>query len=116
MLGAGGRIVLPVSETDALTSAIADITHGNYRGAIDTLKLLRAQVGAGYHANPYKSLEFVGTLSDDVHSVAYTHHHDGKDYRHNFQKGSASLIAIVRHGKRDLILTSAEGVPLWDEF
>lgn len=112
MLGAGGEFVHPVSEGNALTAAIAHITHGEPRAALDILKALRTQVRGGYHHNP--PFRIVGVIGSDVHSVAYKHAKDGKLYRHDFKRGSAQAIAVERHGKRDILITG--DVPLWDEF
>ena len=78
------------------------------------LRLLRVQVAGGYHRNPYDPFHVVGVLSDDVHSVAYRHRKDGKLYKHDFEPDSAKVLAVERHGKRELLLSS--DVPLWDEF
>lgn len=118
MLGPGGSFVHPVSESEALTGIIAHITHGDYRTAMDIAKALREQVGEGYHKNPgvYEPFKIVGKMGDDVHSVAYRHVRDRKLYKHDFQRGSAEVLAVIRHGKHDLLITSPDGKPLWDEF
>lgn len=84
--------------------------------AMEILKSLRNQVSRGYHANPYTPFKIVGVLGTDVHSIAYKHAEDGKLYQHDFQRRSAEVLAVERHGKRDLLITSPEGIPLWDEF
>lgn len=114
------RNVAVLSEHDALTSAIHDITNGDYRDAIETLKALREQAQRGYHANPSTSRTFtpfriVGVIGTDVHFIAYTHK-DGKAYRHDFKGGNAEVLAVERHGKRELLITSPSGADLWDEF
>ena len=114
MLGPGGRFLHPVSESDAISAAIAHVTHGDYRQALDVLKALKAQVRGGYHRNPYKPFRIVDVIGEDVHSIAYRHAKDGKPYKHDFKRGSAQAIAIERHGKRDILITG--DVPLWDEF
>lgn len=114
MLGPGGRFVHPVSESEAITAAIAHVTHGDYRGAIDVLKALRSQVSRGYHKNPYKPFRVVDVIGEDVHSIAYRHAKDGKLYQHDFKRGSAQAIAVERHGNREILI--AGDVPLWDEF
>jgi hypothetical protein len=115
MVGAGGEFVYPVSEGDALTAAIAHVTHGDYRAAVDVMKALRAQVRGGYHHNPYKPFKIVNVLGRSVHSIAYEHAKDGKLYKHDFGN-NAEVLAIERHGKRELLITSPDGLPLWDEF
>jgi len=87
---------------------------GQIHRAQGMLRLLRIQVAGGYHANPYDPFHVVGVLSDDVHSVAYRHRKDGKLYKHDFEPDSARVLAVERHGKRELLLSS--DVPLWDEF
>lgn len=120
MVGAGGRIVRPQSEGAALTAAIQHIVHGDYREALDVLKRLREQVQAGYHRNPstsrlYQPFRIVGPIAEDVYDIRYRHHKNGKDYEHEFN-GSASILAVMRHGKKEMLITSDEGLPLWDEF
>lgn len=120
MLGPGGRFVRPVSESDAITAAIQHITHGDYRDALDVLKHLRSQVSAGYHRNPsssrtYTPFRIVGTIAEDVYDIRYRHHKNGKDYEHEFN-GAVNILAIVRHGKKEMLIASAKGLPLWDEF
>lgn len=78
------------------------------------LRLLRNQVSSGYHENPYTPFRVIGEIGDDVHSVAYRHAKDGKLYKHDFEPGSAKVIAVERHGKRELLVTG--DVPLWDDF
>lgn len=75
---------------------------------------LQAQASEGYHKNPYTPFRVVGEIGDDVHSVAYRHAKDGKLYKHDFEPGSARVIAVERHGKRELLVTG--DVPLWDDF
>lgn len=117
MLGPGGEFRHPVSESDALTAAIQHITHGDYRDALNVLKALRSQVRHGYHRNPggvYAPFRVAGVISHDVHSIAYTHAKDGKAYKHDFNRDTASALAVERHGKREILI--AGEVPLWDEF
>jgi hypothetical protein len=115
MLGPGGKIVRPVSESDALTAIIQHVTHGDYKDAIDTAKLLRKQVEEGYHANPYSPFSVIGVLGQDVHDIRYQHAEDGKFYKHDFN-GEVEVLAVVRHGKRELLLRHKRGLPLWDDF
>lgn len=120
MLGAGGCIVHPRSEGRELTAAIQHIVHGDYRMAIDVLKRLREQVQAGYHRNPsssrlYQPFRIVGPIAEDVYDIRYRHHKNGKNYEHEFN-GSANILAVERHGKREMLIVSSDGLPLWDEF
>jgi hypothetical protein len=116
MIGPGGHIRVPRSESATIDGAIALISNGQYREAIDLLRRLRSQVSSGYHRNPYKPFRVIGEMGSEVHSVAYTHSEDGKNYKHDFEGENAQLLAIERHGKKDLLITSRRGVPLWDEF
>lgn len=94
---------------------------------------LKRQAESGRHANPplviygnpplqgrklrpvhsRSPLTVVGQLSDDVHAILYTHVDDGKDYRHDFE-GAASMFAVERAGKRDVLVTGPK--PLWGDF
>ncbi len=114
MVGPGGVMKRPLSESDALTKAIRLIHDGDTLGAVELLNRLRRQVSGGYHQNPYTPFRVVGTMGEDVHSVAYRHAKDGKLYKHDFKRGSAQIIAVERHGKKELLITG--DVPLWDEF
>lgn len=127
MLGRGGEIVHPASETATLThiyGLLAEIIHGNRqsisaeraREALLLVEDLRRQVSQGYHRNPYKPFRIIGEMGSCVHGVTYTHAEDGKDYRHSFKGDNAQLFAIERHSKKDLLISSSRGVPLWDEF
>ena len=90
--------------------------HGlrSVRKAMQLVKELSIQVSHGYHRNPPKSFRIVGTIGEDVHSVAYRHFKDRKLYKHDFKEGSAKVYAIERNGKRDLLISG--DVPLWDDF
>lgn len=116
MIGPGGHVRVPRSESRTIGGAIRLIANGQYREAIDLLRRLQSQVEQGYHRNPYKPFRIVGEMGSEVHSVAYTHAEDGRNYKHDFQGENAQLLAIERHGKKDLLITSSRGVPLWDEF
>lgn len=125
MLGPGGRMRRPRSEGHVLERNIVRLremlehqpNNEHLRNVIADLSQLHAQVSAGYHANPanpYTPFRIVGEIGDDVHSVAYRHVKDGKLYKHDFKRGSARVIAVERHGKREILITG--DVPLWDEF
>jgi hypothetical protein len=120
MVGPGGHIRVPRSESATLDGAIQLITNGQYREAIDLLRRLKNQVKEGYHRNPsesrvYSPLKIVGVFGTEVHEILYRHKNGG-NYEHKFKGDNAQLIAIERQGKRDLLITSERGVPLWDEF
>jgi thioredoxin reductase len=114
MIGPGGKAVRPLSESDALTKAIRLIHDGDTLSAVELLNRLRRQVSGGYHQNPYTPFRVVGVIGKDVHSVAYRHAKDNKLYKHDFQRDNAQVLAVERHGKKELLITG--DVPLWDEF
>lgn len=131
MLGPGGKLRRPRSEGSVLERNIellevvlreehdSDLSGKRsiaIRNIIRDLTQLHAQVSAGYHHNPYTPFRVIGVIGEDVHSVAYKHAKDGKLYKHDFRSGSAQVIAVERHGKKDLLITGIDGVPLWDEF
>lgn len=103
-----------LSEAQTYTRIIELIRTDRKLAAIRLLEQLRGQVSEGYHRNPYTPFRVIGTIGKDVHSVAYQHAKDGKLYKHDFKRGSAQVIAVERHGKRELLITG--DVPLWDEF
>lgn len=80
---------------------------------------LREQVAGGYHRNPRRGVfsagEVVGKIGNDVHDIRYTHAQDGEDYEHKFS-GDVEVWAVVRGGKRELLLSHTRGLPLWDDF
>ena len=135
MLGSGGKIRVPLSETAELdkvikmlrdemdagfTSDVGDVIEK----AVALLSRLRHQVAQGYHRNPLghptRGLQFqagtvIGQIGTDVHDIRYTHASDGKSYEHHFG-GDVEVWAVQRHNKRDLLLSHVRGEPLWDEF
>lgn len=82
--------------------------------AIKRLDAFAEKSGEGYRSNPYSPFKVIGVIGDDVHSVAYRHIKDGKLYKHDFKRGNAQVVAIERHGKKEILITG--DVPLWDEF
>lgn len=124
MLGSGGTMRRPRSEGHVLERNIEVLqqmlrhqpNNETLRNVVADLTQLHRQVSQGYHRNPYTPFRVVGLMGDDVHSVAYHHAKERGLFKHDFQRGSAQLYAVDRHGKRDLLITSVEGVPLWDEF
>lgn len=121
MIGPGGVAKYPRSESREIARAMTAIQNGDTSRALAILKRLHEQVEEGYHANPsssrmYEPFKIIGVIGTDVHHIAYKHVNDGKLYKHDFQRGSAEVIAVERHGKRELLVTSPDGVPLWEEF
>lgn len=132
MIGAGGVMRVPRSESAELDRVMAllkpllgehtdEDANETLGEALEILERLRKQVSGGYHRNPAGSvlrgpIEIAGILSHDLRSVAYRHAKDSKLYKHDFERNSAEVLALIRNGKRDLLLSSPDGIPLWDEF
>lgn len=130
MMGHGGKIRVPLSETVELQKAweilenlrwnkIPDSEVEGIQRAMAILSRLRTQVSAGYHRNP-RGLQFqagtvIGKIGTDVHDVRYTHESDGKSYEHQFG-GEAEVWAVQRNNKRELLITHVRGLPLWEDF
>lgn len=144
MLGEGGEIVHPHSESEELLkvwrlleAASQEAKNGFDVGArlsdaMERLRRLYEQVRRGYHRNPtlvihnppltgarrtgqFEAGRVVAKLSEDVHEVRYTHFDDGEDYRHEFE-GDVEMFCVLRAGRRDVLLSHREGKPLWDDF
>lgn len=138
MIGRGGEMRVPVSESDALADignlldkALPNMVARDSEGvkharrlvaeAIKGIDALREQVKGGYHRNPsssrlYEPFKIVALLGREVDSIAYIHATENKPYEHDFQRGSAEVYAVERHGRRELLIVSPKRVPLWDEF
>jgi hypothetical protein len=61
-----------------------------------------------------------GMISENVHKLFYTHVEDGKAYVHEFET-PVQMIALDagqmgRESGRDILLTSPDGLPLWEDF
>lgn len=133
MVGAGGAVRIPRSETKELERAIniVDGLRAHARSTFEKgelsrveaiLQRLHEQATEGYHRNPapfegqsFTAGKAIGKIGDDVHSIRYRHAKDHKHYQHDFN-GDVIVYAVERNGKRDLLLTHREGSPLWDEF
>ncbi len=130
MLGPGGELRTPRSESAELSRILTMLTQAQrnlqarqWSEVQDVLahakslaEKLRQQVASGYHRNPvYTPFRVVDTISRDVREVRYVHAKDGEWYTHDL-RGDVNLIAIERHGKRELLLAHEYGKPLWDEF
>jgi len=132
MIGPGGVARRPRSESAEITRALnslADALNAEtekdaalyIRESISILQRLRSQVAEGYHHNPsssrmYEPFKIIDVIGTEVDCIAYKHAKDGKRYKHDFRRGSAEVIAVERHGRKELLITSPSGVPLWDEF
>ena len=142
-IGRRGERVVPRSESRVLHHAVAalqTIAHG-YRGdnrpllssVISDLKRLATQVEEGYHRNPaglviyggnpplrarrvdIRGAAVKGTISLNVHAIQYQHAEDRRNYEHTFDS-ETHMLALERGGIRDVLLTSPDGLPLWDDF
>jgi hypothetical protein len=131
MLGPGGRIVEPRSESAVISFVLSLLGEArtfvndkrmllhHLSDAQEELHKLKQQVEAGYHRNPrgggFDAGKVVAKLGTDVHDIRYTHADDGKHYEHEFN-GDAEVYAVVRNGKRELLISHIRGLPLWDDF
>jgi hypothetical protein len=61
-----------------------------------------------------------GMISESVHKVYYTHLEDSKRYVHHFESPVQMLALnagqMGRASGRDILLTSPDGLPLWEDF
>lgn len=116
MLGAGGVLRVPESESIQLERAIELIEQGKATRAVTLLRTLQDQAASGYHRNvSFQAGKVIGKIGTDVHDIRYTHATEGKNYKHDFG-GDVEVYAVERNGKRDLLLHHVNGLPLWDEF
>jgi len=60
-------------------------------------------------------LKFLDLISDEAHAILYRHAEDGKPYRHDFERPT-HLVAVERNGKKDVLITSADNAPIWQDF
>lgn len=122
MLGAGGRIRVPLSESGELDKALRFLREGDMEALRAVLVRLRSQVAQGYHRNPaplrigarFQTGTAVGILGE-VEEVKYQHQKDKKFYKHDFS-GSGIIYAVQREEHRDLLITHVSGEPLWQDF
>lgn len=141
MLGPGGKAIVPLSEGAVLGDAInrlQRIVHrtgdAELRVVISQLDVLRRQVAEGYHRNPMMMvlgnppftvarkygdlrgpIRLVGEISGEAHAILYKHKDDRKLYEHEFGHPTA-LLAIERAGRHDVLITSPDGSPIWQDF
>lgn len=148
MLGPGGELRTPLSESGTLARVIEDlrIIQGDPRvvhtarlnRAIDLLTVLKEQAAHGYHRNYHRNplmqvlsnpplglarkygdlrgpIRVVGEISGEAHAILYRHAEDRKPYKHEFEHPT-SLIAVERAGRKDVVITSPDGHPIWQDF
>jgi hypothetical protein len=140
-VGLHGGTAYARSEGQVLRAVIAELSAMRGRGCcrelgaiIGNLRALERQVGEGYHKNPAlviygnppfparlrqydpsAPIQVVSEVSVEVHALAYKHARDGKLYQHDFEEPT-SMLAVLRHGRHDVLLSSPDGNPIWQEF
>lgn len=60
-------------------------------------------------------IKLVGEISGEVHAILYRHSDDSEPYRHDFEHDT-TMLAVERAGKCDLLITSPDGHPIWQDF
>lgn len=128
MVGDRGEVVEPRSESAELLRVYRLLEGGNVERAKQLVMRLYEQVRQGYHRNPSlvifgnppgKTLrgpiEVCGPMSREAHAILYRHVEDNKAYRHDFENPT-TLLAIERDGKREVLITSPDGEPIWQDF
>lgn len=109
--------------------AIRMIQRGELAAAITTLRGVQEQL-ARRHSNPpddevlgisrygrkqqYCS-QAVGEISREAHAILYRHVEDGKQYRHDFERPT-SLVTLFDGDTNDVLITSPDGSPIWQDF
>lgn len=87
----------------------------------------RRNPGLVIYGNPPRQLEIAekeiagpfslgGVISKEVHLLAYKHAKDGQDYQHDFEDETWMAGVVSKRGRRDVILFSPSGEPLWQDF
>ena len=87
----------------------------------------RRNPGLVIYGNPPRQLEIAekeiagpfslgGVISREVHLLAYQHAKDGQDYQHDFESETWMAGVVSKRGRRDVILFSPSGEPLWQDF
>lgn len=117
----------PESESLVIGRIIRMLNRGAIAEAISELRELQERAAKGHHRNPPMrrgrrivehsnySAQRVGLMSQEVHAVLYRHIEDGKQYRHDFEH-ETSLIALLHGEANDVLITSPDGFPIWQEF
>lgn len=57
-----------------------------------------------------------GLMSEEVHAIFYRHAEDGKLYQHDFKNPTLMLAVERGDGVRDILITSPDGFPIWQDF
>jgi hypothetical protein len=65
--------------------------------------------------DPGAAIQIVEEVSVEVHYLGYKHRGDGKLYEHKFELPT-SMLAVLRHDRHDVLLSSPDGNPIWQEF
>lgn len=128
MLGAGGELVEPLSESAELGAIFQDLKRalrmsGSNSPVSEVLRdaeyrvvRLLGQISEGYHRNPrHSAIKLVEKTSDDFHEFRYTHRGDDTPYKHPFARG-VELWAATLDGQRIFVVKHKAGKPLWDDF
>lgn len=117
---------MPESESLVIGRVVRLIQRGELVKAVDELRVLQERVMRGVHRNPplaisrhgrkrhYQS-EVVGELSREVHAILYRHIEDGRQYRHDFEHRT-SLLTLFDGQRSDVLITSPDGFPIWQDF
>lgn len=69
----------------------------------------------GNPPHPIRGYKTGDIISNEAHAILYRHAEDGKQYRHDFVNPT-SLVALSRSGRHDVLITSPDGFPIWQEF
>jgi hypothetical protein len=116
----------PESESLVIGRIIRMLNRGSIVEAIQELRNLQEQAAKGHHRNPplgirharpkqhYQS-QVVGTLSKELHLIRYRHAEDGRQYEHEFVNPT-SVLALFDGEKHDILITSPDGWPIWQDF
>lgn len=116
----------PVSESLTIGRVIRLIGKGQLTEAVSILRELQEQAAKGHHRNPpirarrrmhrHFESEIVDIMSQEVHAILYRHSADGKQYRHDFINPTSMMALRNERGRSDILITSPDGFPIWQEF